>query len=188
MDLLLLNVSASDLGQMGEMARTFHISWPAFISQLVSFLLVAFLLRIYAFKPVLEILECRRCRIAEGEEKLKRSEEKLANAKTEADNVLSRANDDAQRIIDEARQGVKQLTEQKMKETQLIAEQLLERSRSMAEIEKEKYSQELRQEFGSLIATSLKTLVSKNLASEDYAKLNEEALNFINEGKQTKIS
>ena len=49
------------------MLETFGVNAPLFISQLIAFTIVALLLKKFAYKPVLDMLEQRKARIAEAE-------------------------------------------------------------------------------------------------------------------------
>ena len=65
----ILMLAAAD-GGIGEMIKStgeqFGFQWQLFISQVISFCVVAFLLQRFAYKPILKVLEERRQRIAEG--------------------------------------------------------------------------------------------------------------------------
>lgn len=68
---------ASDAGIAGtvkDIATNFKILPELFIPQVISFLLVAFLLKKFAFGPIQTMLEQRKQRIADGEAKLKQIE------------------------------------------------------------------------------------------------------------------
>ena len=52
-----------------EISETFHIHGWTFFCQLVNFLIVCFALKKFAYGPVMNILEQRRKRIADGEER-----------------------------------------------------------------------------------------------------------------------
>ena len=49
-----------------DTATTFGFHWKLFLSQCVSFAIVAFLLQRFAYKPIITVLEERRRRIEEG--------------------------------------------------------------------------------------------------------------------------
>ena len=49
-----------------ETGETFGFDLRIFLSQVISFVIVALLLRKFAYKPILGVLEERRQRIAEG--------------------------------------------------------------------------------------------------------------------------
>ncbi|HJM65689.1 MAG TPA: ATP synthase F0 subunit B, partial [Roseibacillus sp.] len=63
-----------------EIFDTFDVHWNTFICQLVNFLVVCFVLKKFAYGPVMDMLEQRRKRIADGEEKLKQVEAQIAES------------------------------------------------------------------------------------------------------------
>jgi large-conductance mechanosensitive channel len=69
--------AGGDEGAVGEILRKFHVSWPSFIAQWVNFIIICLLLKKFAYAPVLEILDKRRNRIAEGEAKMEAIQKKL---------------------------------------------------------------------------------------------------------------
>ena len=50
-----------------ETAETFGWNWKLFLSQVISFCIVAYLLQRFAYKPILAVLEERRRKIEEGQ-------------------------------------------------------------------------------------------------------------------------
>src|SRR5205823_14774866 len=99
--------AATEGGGMGEMVRntaeTFGFSWWLFLSQCISFAIVAFLLQKFAYKPIINVLEERRQRIREGLENAERIKRELAEAEKRYQEILTNANTEAQRMIEEAR-------------------------------------------------------------------------------------
>ena len=64
---VLLGSIGSDLGQMArDTTARFGVDLPHFAAQCISFLIVAFVLHRYAYKPILIMLEERKKRIKEG--------------------------------------------------------------------------------------------------------------------------
>ena len=64
--LILAAAEVKDGGPLKEIAETFGVSWWYFLSQCFSFTIVALLLQKFAYKPILNVLEERRNKIAEG--------------------------------------------------------------------------------------------------------------------------
>ena len=52
---------------MGNVAQQFGVYWPNLIAQLILFAIVYFVLKSFAFKPIIAMLEERRRRIEEGQ-------------------------------------------------------------------------------------------------------------------------
>src|ERR1051325_12217464 len=93
----------SDLSQAAqETARTFGWTRENFIAQCVSFVIVAFLLHRFAYKPILRVLEERRQRIAQGLADAKKSKEELARAEAQRQEILTQANGQANKLIEQA--------------------------------------------------------------------------------------
>ncbi|HET7010600.1 MAG TPA: F0F1 ATP synthase subunit B [Anaerolineales bacterium] len=79
------------------------------ISQIVNFLLLLIILRLWAWKPILRMLETRRERIAQGLEDARIAAEARANAEKEAQAILARAQQEGEQRIREAAERAEQL-------------------------------------------------------------------------------
>src|SRR5213596_4184372 len=108
-----------------ETADTFGWNWKLFLSQVVSFAIVAFLLRQFAYKPILAVLEDRRRKIEEGQLNAEKIRKELAEAEKRYQEIVAKANADAQRMIDEARESSAHVAERKQQEAITAAEQIL---------------------------------------------------------------
>lgn len=109
-------LAASESGGSGLSAL--GVDAKAFIIQLITFVLVFFVLKKYAFKPILKILAERRetieAGVALGEEMRReksQTEQKMADmlqeARKEADEIISNANDTGREAIKEAEEKAK---------------------------------------------------------------------------------
>src|SRR6266566_9720273 len=99
-----------------DTAETFGWNLWLFLSQVISFLIVALLLRRFAYKPILALLEERRRRIEEGQLNAEKIRKELAEAEKRYQEIVAKGNADAQRIIDEARESAAHLSERKQQE------------------------------------------------------------------------
>jgi F-type H+-transporting ATPase subunit b len=161
---------------VGEIFRTFHIDWPFFISQCVSFLIVAFLLKKFAFGPVQAMLEQRRARIADGEANLVRIQKQLADSEATTAAAIAKANEDAARLINEARTSAAALSDQKAQEAIASAQQILAKAETAAKAERAAIAAELKKEFGRLVTATTTQVTGKILTSDDQVRINQEAL------------
>ena len=159
-----------------EILTTFGVNWSLFISQVISFLIVAFVLKKFAFGPVQAMLEQRRARISEGEEKLKRIEKQLAESEQRTQEALDKANASAQRLIDEAKESAASLTEKKAQEAIASAQQILAKADEAAKADRKAMTAELKAEFGRLITSTTANVTGKILTDVDQKRINDEAL------------
>src|SRR6059058_1456449 len=171
---------AAAAGGFSEMLRdtaeTFGWNPWLFLSQVISFAIVAFLLRRFAYKPILAVLEERRRRIAEGQLNAEKIKKQLAEAEQRYAEILAKANADAQRMIDEARESSAHLAERKQQEAIAAAEQILAKAREASAIEHERTMESLKRELGRLVVETTAKVTGKVLTSEDQQRLQEETL------------
>ena len=162
-----------------DTADTFGWNWELFLSQVISFTIVAFLLRRFAYKPILAILEDRRRKIEEGMLNAEKIRKELAEAEKRYQEILAKANADAQRMIDEARESSAHLAERKQQEAIAAAEQIVAKAKEAAALEHERQMQNLKRELGRLVVDTTAKVTGKVLTPEDQKRLQEEAARQI---------
>lgn len=171
--------AAESQGVIGDITTSFKVYWPQLVSQFVSFAIVIFLLKKFAFGPVQAMLEQRRNRIEEGEEKLKRIEKQLAESEATTAAAIATANEESQRLIAEAKEGAAALTETKTQEAIANAQQILAKAEAAGNADRERISTELKREFGRLVAATTTQVTGKVLSPEDQQRLNDEAISKV---------
>lgn len=154
----------------------FGFSWPLFIAQVINFILVILILRKFAFGPIQQMLEQRRARIAEGEEKLKRIEKQLADSEEHTAAAIAKANEESKRLIEEARDSAAALSEAKAQEAISHAQQILAKAEAAARAERQQIAAELKKEFGRLVTATTAQVTGKVLTEEDKSRINQDAL------------
>ena len=174
-----MNISILAASSMGDMVRetgeTFGFDVWIFLSQVISFVIVALVLRQFAYKPILAILEERRQRIAEGLLNAEKIKQQLAEAEQRYADILTKANAQAQKMIDEARESAEHVAERKQQEAIVAAEQIVAKAREASAIEHERTMTELKRELGRLVVDTTAKVTGKVLTSEDQRRLQEEA-------------
>src|SRR6266576_5533964 len=129
MALLFLATTGSVMDTVRDTADTFGWDPRLFFSQVISFVIVALLLRRFAYKPILNVLEERRRRIEEGQLNAEKIKRQLDEAEKRYSEILAKANADAQKMIDEARESAAHLSERKQQEAITAAEQIIAKAR-----------------------------------------------------------
>lgn len=175
----LLAAATGDAGILKTLQDTFGWHPAFFFAQLANFILVILVLKKFAFGPIQQMLEQRKIRIAEGEEKLKRIEKQLADSEKTTAEAIAKANEDAQRLIEEAREGARVMSEQKAQEAIAHAQQILERAEATAKADRERIQTELKREFGRLVASTTAQVTGKVLTADDQKRINEDALSKV---------
>jgi F-type H+-transporting ATPase subunit b len=163
-------------GILETIQKTFGLNGPFFIAQVINFFVVIFVLKKFAFGPIQAMLEQRRNRIAEGEEKLKRIEKQLAESEQTTAAAIAKANDEAVRLINEAKEGAHAFSEQKSQEAIAMAQNILAKAETAAKADRDRLSSELKREFGRLVAATTAQVTGKVLTADDQKRINEDAL------------
>lgn len=123
-----------------EIIQNFGINPLLLAAQIVNFLVILYLLKRFAYKPILEVLQKRQQTITEGHANAKKADEALQKAlesekkllreaQTETKNMLSQATKQADDIINKAHDKAKQQAEKLIKDTK----EQLERDRKETE-------------------------------------------------------
>ena len=175
MDLIIAAATGGITDILRETADTFGWNWKLFLSQVVSFCIVAFLLRRFAYKPILAVLEDRRRKIEEGQLNAENIRKELAEAEKRYQEIVGKANADAQRMIDEARESATHLSERKQQEAIAAAEQIVAKAKEAAALEHERQMQTLKRELGRLVIDTTAKVTGKILTPDDQKRLQEEA-------------
>jgi F-type H+-transporting ATPase subunit b len=142
-------------GLIGKTAATFGVTWQLFISQVISFAIVAWVLHRFAYQPILQVLAERKSRIAESLANAEKIKQQLAEAEAARRDILQKANTDATKAI-------------------AAAEQIIAKSREAAQADYEKMKQDLRREMGRLAVEIASKVTGKILNVDDQRRLAEE--------------
>jgi F-type H+-transporting ATPase subunit b len=162
------------LDRARETGEAFGFSWPLFISQVISFCIVAFLLHRFAYKPILKVLEERRNRIEEGLANAERIKAELAKTEAARQEILDKANSQANRLIEEARAAAAKVQERETQRAIATAEQIIVKAREAAAADHARMLAELKREVGQLVVATTARVTGKVLTPEDQRRLAEE--------------
>ncbi|MBC8127494.1 MAG: ATP synthase F0 subunit B [Gloeobacteraceae cyanobacterium ES-bin-144] len=176
---ILASAVAENPNAFETIQKTFGLNGPFFIAQVINFFIVVFVLKKFAFGPIQQVLEQRRTRIAEGEEKLKRIEKQLAESEQTTAAAIAKANEEAVRMVNEAKAGAHAFSEQKAQEAIAQAQNILAKAEAAAKADRERLSVELKREFGRLVAATTAQVTGKVLTADDQKRINEDALSKV---------
>ncbi len=173
---LLAQTVAENPGTFETIKQSFDFGGWLFFAQLVNFFIVIWVLKKFAFGPIQAMLEQRRTRILEGEEKLKIIAQQLAQSEQTTAAAIAKANEEALRLVSEAKQGASAFTDQKAREALAQAQQILAKAQAEAKAERDRLNLELKREFGRLVAATTAQVTGKVLTPDDQKRINEDAL------------
>lgn len=158
---------------------TFGLNWPHFLSQVISFCIVAFLLYLWAYKPILKLLEQRRQQIAEGLENAEKIKKELAATEVARQAILDKTNSEATTLMEEARAAAETVREQETQKAIASAEQIIAKAREASQQDHARMLTELKKEVGRLVVQTTVAVTGKVLTPEDQKRLADETTQQI---------
>lgn len=171
--------SSGILDSVKETGHAFGFEWPLFLSQCLSFAIVAFLLQKFAYKPIITILEERRQRIAESLANAEKIKRQLAESEARYQEILTKANTEAQKMIEEARASASAVAERRTQQAVTEAEGILAKAREATAMEHDRMLAELKREVGRLVLDTTAKVTGKVLTSDDQQRISEETARQI---------
>ena len=163
---------------MVELAKAtgeqFGFQTQLFISQVISFSIVAFLLHRFAYKPILKVLEERRQTISQSLANAEKIKQELAHAQVKANDILAQANAQANKNIEEARAVAAKVQELETQKAIAAANQIVAKAKEASEAELVRMKGELRKEMVRLVAETTAKVSGKVLTLDDQKRLAEE--------------
>src|SRR5256886_15182136 len=97
MNLIIAASSGGITDILRDTAETFGWNWKLFLSQVISFCIVAYLLQRFAYKPILALLEERRRKIEEGQLNAEKIRKELAEARSGNKRIWRKGNGTAKK-------------------------------------------------------------------------------------------
>src|SRR6202030_1140912 len=159
---------------MGNVAQQFGVYWPNLIAQVVLFAIVYWVLKRFAFRPVIAMLEERRRRIEEGQLNAENIKKQLAAAQAKYQEILAKDKAESQRLLEEVRASGDRLAGQKRQEAIAAAEQVTLKAQEAMALERDRLMAEMKRELGRLVVDTTTRVTGKVLTPEDHQRISEE--------------
>ena len=156
------------------MLETLGINWNEFIASAIDFSIVLLVLWKLAYKPVFNMLEARKEKIAEGIANAEKIKAELAKTEAARQKILADAGELANKIIGEARAAAAKVTEVETQKSVAAAELILVKAREAAAQERATTLAVLKREVGRLVVQTSVTVTGKILTPADQTRLAEE--------------
>ena len=147
---------------MEQLLGTLGIDWRLLIGQIINFGLFLLILRIFAYKPLLEAMQKRTKRIEEGLKNADQQDEIKAAFEKEKKAVLKAAGEEAAAIVAASHEKATKLQENMLVQAEEKVREMGERAKNDIQKEKDAARDEMKQFAGELsIAISEKILKEK---------------------------
>lgn len=168
---------------MNELIKHFGIDWKLLLAQAVNFFILFFLLKKFAYGPILKMLRKRREDIEKGVKFSKEAEEKMEKIEELKENTIKAANSQALAIVNKAEETGKTRKDEIIQEANKKVETIVTDAKKIIEEEKSKMGDEVYKNAQELIRLGVQKVIGKMPAGERDKTLIEEALKELREVK-----
>ncbi len=149
---------------------------PVLVAQLVNFFLLLVLLRLFLYKPILEMLDRRAQRIREGVEAADQSKEQASEAEAEVAKQIDEARQQGQALVAQAQEASARIQDEAQSQARQETDTMLERARSEIQLERDQAIAELRSEFADLTVSAAEKVIGQSLDRQAHQRLIDEVL------------
>ena len=153
------------------MLETLGIHFPSLAIYLVNFLLVLLLLYLFAYKPILRLMDQRADRIRESLEAADTARQEAASSQEAIQEQITEARREGQRIMDLAREASERFRTEEMDKARQEAEAFVERAKEDIARERDTALQEVRASFGDLAITAAERVIRSSLDRQAHEEL-----------------
>ena len=162
---------------MEELIKTFHIDWKLIIAQLVNFAIVLFVLKRYAYGPVLKMMTERSNAIEKGIKDAEHAHKKLGELVEKERDVLTEAKKQASDIVAKAEAIALKNKESIITETKQQAEKMLADAEKKMEAERLQMMQDIRTQVADLVVSATGKIIDETIHTEKDRQLIDRAIN-----------
>jgi F-type H+-transporting ATPase subunit b len=159
------------------------INFGLLIVQIIAFIIVFLTLNSWVYKPMLDMMESRKTKIAQGLEDARVASEARANAEKEAAKVLAEAQAEAGKVVREATERAASAGKEVKAAAEAEAAKAREAAKGEAELERNRILGDLRGQVAALAIAAANKLVGETLDEKKQRALIDEFFSGVKGGK-----
>jgi F-type H+-transporting ATPase subunit b len=161
---------------MGQAFEALGINLPMIIAQIVNFTILLVVLRMVLYKPVLNMLDERKQKIAEGLNAAEIARAEAASAQANIQEQLDTARKEGQEIVANAQNIATRIQTDAREQTAKDREAALERARNEIQLERDRAIAELRGEFADITVKAAEKVINQSLDQTAHERVIDETL------------
>ena len=167
-------VTAAEEEASGIAALGFNL--PGLVSNLVGFLILMVLLRVFLWDRILRVLDERKQRIQEGLSQAEQAAARASASEDQARRIMEEARGEGRAAVERAQEAAERLREELEERARLDAEQIVSRAREEVRAERDRAIQQLHQEFADLTIVAAERVIGQSLDRSAHQRLIDEVL------------
>lgn len=164
---------------MLEILGTIGFDWRVAIANLVSFLIIFFILKKYVFGPLGKTIDERKRDINDGLNKAKQSETELLVAKQKVEEELTDARNEANKIIAKAKKSGDELIDRANNEASTKVDEAMDQANKNIEKRKEQMERDLLEKTADLVTLGVAKILDEDLDDAKNKGISKRALETL---------
>jgi len=155
-----------------------------FIWTILTFLVLLALLRMFAWRPLLQALERRQASIRKALDDAQQAKQELERLQQQSQEIIRQARVEAESIVSRSRGDAERLREEMKQKAKSEAEGIVKNAERQIQLETGRALQQIRREAVDLSVMIASKLIQRNLTREDNERLIDEALREVSQKAQ----
>ncbi len=152
------------------------VNLPSLIAYLVNFVILLGILSLFAYKPLIRLMDQRAERIRESLAAADQARQEASSSREAIEEQLNEARREGQRLLDQAREAAERFRGEEMERARNEAEAFVERARSDIQRERDAAITEVRNNFGDLAITAAERVIKRSLDRQAHQELIDQVL------------
>lgn len=151
---------------MGELLNTFGVDWKLLLTQMLNFAILFYILKRFAYGPVLEMLQKRKEIIKKGLEDSAKAEKSLLEAEQNADELKREAKIQANEIVNEAQNEAWSFSTKTKNEALAEKSKIVESAQGEIEVLKQRNEKIVKDKAVDHIISGIKSILGEEITPE----------------------
>ena len=146
------------------------------IAYLFNFAILLGILSLFAYKPLIRLMDQRAERIRESLAAADQARQEASSSREAIEEQLNEARREGQRLLDQAREATERFRGEEMERARNEAEAFVERARTDIQRERDAAITEVRNNFGDLAITAAERVIRRSLDRQAHQELIDQVL------------
>lgn len=161
-----------------EILGKIGFDWQVALANLFNFLIIFFILKKFAFKPIGKLIKERQEKINEGILNAEKNEKLLSNTKKEYEDIILDARTEAHKLVQDARKEAIVKKDQLLEQARGEVASMIENGKKSLEIEKIKILDDARKEIVNLVIQVSEKVLGNKVDEAYSSKITKELSNL----------
>src|SRR3989344_2051031 len=144
--------------------------WQVALANFFNFLIILFLLKKFAFKPIQKVIKERQDKIHEGLENAKKAETDLMMAGAKGEEIINEAKNESLKVMEKSLETTKEILEKAKTKAKEAADDIVLAAVKTKNAQIEKMQKDFQEKSISLIIASAEKLMKENMDDEQNKK------------------